>query len=180
MNKKVLLGLAAGTLAMGGLLLGKRLDTTRVEDLNPEETKKLVESYDQSSLTKTETVFIDSQKLTVVNQKNKTKEYTLPKDEFFVSIAPYYQMTHPCSIHYLSSCYSELGNQPFEVVIKNKQGEILVDETLVSQENGFIDLWVPRNQEYTIQITHNGSQVETTFSTFNQDDTCITTPLQLT
>lgn len=103
----------------------------------------------------------------------------LPEGEFFVLIALYYVMTHPCATHYLTGCNSELKNEEFDILIKDMAGNVMVDETKTSQRNGFIDLWLPRDQQYTIEITHNGNTINSTLSTFEGDNTCITTHYNL-
>ncbi|SES06777.1 hypothetical protein SAMN05518684_107104 [Salipaludibacillus aurantiacus] len=50
-----------------------------------------------------------------------------------------------------------------------------VDETIQSPPNGFIDLWLPRDKTYHVTIEHDGKTVESEISTFEGDDTCITT-----
>lgn len=50
-----------------------------------------------------------------------------------------------------------------------------MNETVKSQPNGFIDLWLPRDQNYKMTITHEGKQAQSEISTFESDDTCLTT-----
>lgn len=66
-------------------------------------------------------------------------------------------------------------NEQFDIYIEDSEGNIIVDETLESQGNGFIDLWLPREQMYHIKIELEGKTVESEFSTFENDGTCITT-----
>ncbi len=63
----------------------------------------------------------------------------------------------------------------FDVYIEDVENNVILDETLKSQSNGFIDLWLPRDKTYQITITHDGKKVESEFSTFENDGTCITT-----
>jgi len=42
-------------------------------------------------------------------------------------------------------------------------------------ENGFIDLWLPRDKTFNVTIEHNGKVAESVISTFEGDNTCITT-----
>lgn len=65
--------------------------------------------------------------------------------------------------------------EEFDVFIEDMDGNVVVDETLKSQPNGFIDLWLPRDQKYQVTIEHNGKQVESEISTYENDATCITT-----
>ncbi len=63
----------------------------------------------------------------------------------------------------------------FEVYIEDMENNnVIVDETLKSQANGFIDFWLPRDKTYRIIITHEGKTVESQLSTYKKDGTCIT------
>lgn len=64
--------------------------------------------------------------------------------------------------------------EEFDVYIEDMDGNVVVDETLKSQPNGFIDLWLARDQKYQLKIEHNGKQVESEISTYENDATCIT------
>lgn len=66
-------------------------------------------------------------------------------------------------------------SEQFKVYIKDTEGNVLVDDTLKTEANGFIDLWLPSEQSYLIKIEHQGKTVESEFSTFENDGTCITT-----
>jgi len=65
--------------------------------------------------------------------------------------------------------------EEFNVYIEDMEGNVIVDEMLKSHANGFIDLWLPRDKTYRTTIAHDGKIVESEFSTFENDDTCITT-----
>lgn len=65
--------------------------------------------------------------------------------------------------------------EQFDVYIEDMEGNVIVDETLKSHSNGFIDLWLPRNKTYRTKIEHGGKVVESEISTFEGDRTCITT-----
>lgn len=106
-------------------------------------------------------------------------DFDLPKDKFYVSFAPYINSTHPCGQHNLVSCRGELKNETFHVTITQNDGSILVDDNLTSMDSGFIGLWLPKDIEGTIRVEYNDLYIETTIFTFDQSDTCITTPLQL-
>ncbi|SEN93613.1 hypothetical protein SAMN05192533_12830 [Mesobacillus persicus] len=69
--------------------------------------------------------------------------------------------------------------EEFDVLIEDEEGNVIVDETLTSLANGFIDLWLPRDKNYQVTITQDGKSAELEMSTFEGDDTCITT-MQLT
>ncbi len=52
----------------------------------------------------------------------------------------------------MSSCQGELPNRPFNVKAVDKNGEILVDETITTLRNGFFELWLPRNRIIMLRV----------------------------
>lgn len=65
--------------------------------------------------------------------------------------------------------------EEFRVYIEDDGGEVIVDQTMRSLKNGFIDLWLPRERTYQITIEHDGKKAVETVSTYESDSTCITT-----
>lgn len=103
----------------------------------------------------------------------------LPEDEFYLSIAPYVQQTHPCGYHSLTTCVGELPNTDFDVLIVDDEGETILDETVTSEDNGFFGLWLPRDIEGEVTIEYDGLSVTGPFTTTGEAKTC-ETDLQLT
>ncbi|KGR80076.1 CueP family metal-binding protein [Ureibacillus manganicus] len=136
--------------------------------------KELVQEFSARNIT-AKSASISSEKLVVTENDGKEVTYELPEDEFFVSIAPFINQTHPCQIHSLTSCQGELVNEQFDVYIEDADGNVVLDKTIQTQVNGFIDLWLPRDQTYSITIEQDGKKAESEFSTFKNDGTCITT-----
>lgn len=122
-----------------------------------------------------QTASITSEQLIVTNSDENQVSYDLPEDKFFVSIAPYIEGTHPCAIHSLTGCQGEMADEEFIVYIEDSAGNVVRNETITSHANGFIDLWLPREDTYQVIITHDEKEVQAAVSTFNNDDTCITT-----
>lgn len=143
-----------------------------------EDIKEKVHEYSVESFPDDVTASITSHELIVTDKGQKTT-FDLPNDEFFVSIAPFVETTHSCAIHSLTGCQGELVGEEFGVLIKDEEGNVVVDETMTSLENGFIDLWLPRDKNLSVKITQGDKTVESTISTFEGDNTCITT-MQLT
>ncbi|MBM4764596.1 hypothetical protein GNT69_20275 [Bacillus sp. B15-48] len=79
----------------------------------------------------------------------------------------------------MTGCQGEMVGEEFDVYIEDTDGTVIIDEAMKAQPNGFIDLWLPRDKNYRIIIAHDGKIVESEFSTFKNDGTCITT-MQLT
>ncbi|CEG29023.1 hypothetical protein BN1002_03953 [Bacillus sp. B-jedd] len=75
----------------------------------------------------------------------------------------------------MTGCQGELANKEFAMVITDESGKVILDETVKAGENGFIDLWLPREQTYNVKIEHDGKKTEAEISTFQGDNTCITT-----
>lgn len=75
----------------------------------------------------------------------------------------------------MTGCQGELVEEEFEVYIQDTDGNVIINETMKSQSNGFIDFWLPRNKTYQVKIKHDGKMVESEISTFEGDNTCITT-----
>jgi len=75
----------------------------------------------------------------------------------------------------LTGCQGELVEEEFDVLIEDEDGNVILDEKVTSQANGFIDLWLPRDRTYQVTINKEGKVAEQKLSTFKGDDTCITT-----
>lgn len=118
---------------------------------------------------------ISSHELMVTDENGEETVFDLPEAEFFVSIAPFETTTHPCAIHNLTGCQGEFANEEFSVYIEDEEGHVILDDTVTSLENGFIDLWLPRNKTFHVTIKRDGKVAEGEISTFKDDHTCITT-----
>jgi hypothetical protein len=149
-----------------------------LKDNEVEQIKEMVSDYSLGKV-ENESASITSQHLIVKKGDGKEVSYDLPEEEFFVSIAPYMNETHPWTNHSLTGCQGELAEKTFDVTIVDEAGQVILDEEVVSQANGFFDLWLPRDQTYRVKIEHDGKVVESEVSTFEKDGTCITT-MQLT
>lgn len=107
-------------------------------------------------------------------------EFTVPiEDDFYVSIAPFVEGTHECFFHNLATCQGELVGEDLDVRITTADGEVLVDETVTTFDNGFVGFWLPRDVEGTIEVTWGEKSVTAPLATGPDDPTCVTT-LQLT
>src|SRR5690625_5917166 len=111
----------------------------------------------------------------IVQENDEEKIYDSPEDEFFVSIAPFISETHECAIHSLTSCQGELVEENFHVTVEAEDRETIIDEEMATFANGFIDLWLPRDENFLVRIEQDGKVAEQVLSTFEGDYTCITT-----
>lgn len=99
----------------------------------------------------------------------------MPKDEFYVSVAPYIDVTHECLYHSATGCRGELKQESFFVEFIDTDGNIILSEDMESMSNGFIDLWLPRNIQGTLTITHGELTTSKVISTEPGEATCETT-----
>ncbi|WP_277749484.1 CueP family metal-binding protein [Oceanobacillus halophilus] len=139
-----------------------------------QDIKQLVNDYSIGNVT-AEAASITSDELIVTDSDENQTTYDLPEDEFFVSIASFIETTHPCANHSLTGCQGELVEQEFHVYIEDTEGNVILDQPMETQANGFFDLWLERDKTYNIAITQDGKKAESQFSTFEGDNTCITT-----
>ncbi|MGM1049278.1 MAG: CueP family metal-binding protein [Bacillota bacterium] len=171
-----------GLLIVSGLLLSLVVvacnnNNSSSNEAGTQDIKEKVHKYSVGTFENV-TASITSHELIVTDNGKKTS-FDLPEDEFFVSIAPFIENTHECAIHNLTGCQGELAEKNFDVLIQDEEGTVVMDETITSLENGFIDLWLPRDRTYLVKIEYDGKSVESEIDTFKDDNTCITT-MQLT
>lgn len=79
----------------------------------------------------------------------------------------------------MTGCQGELVEEEFNVYIEDMEGNVIIEEAVKSQTNGFFDLWLPRDKTFQIKIEYDGKVSEAEISTFDNGGTCITT-MQLT
>lgn len=101
-------------------------------------------------------------------------EIPLPGDSMMIAIAPYVDKTHSCSTHYISGCQGELVDVPVKVLAVKNDGTVLIDQTLTTMSNGFIELWFPRDIDITLTMESMTRKAEGQLTTFSDSNTCIT------
>lgn len=120
------------------------------------------------------TSYINSEELVIVFPDDRKVIIPQPDNEMYIAIAPYVNETHSCETHYISGCQAELKSRSLLISANTENGQILA-KTLQSLNNGFIEVWLPKETEITITINYNGKIAEEKISTFEGDRTCITT-----
>lgn len=115
----------------------------------------------------------------VLSDTDRELALPMPADRSYISIAPFVEQTHECFFHSLTTCRGELALEEVHVTITDSAtGEVLVDETTETQDNGFVGYWLPRGVTGTIEVEHAAGSGTAEFSTAAGEATCITT-LQL-
>lgn len=173
-KRLLMIGIIAVTLISTQYVLNSDDETSSLTDDSTQDIKQLVEYYSKGTI-KHEEASITSHQLIVTEENGVERFYDLPEDKFFISIAPFINVTHPCSIHSLTGCEAELGGEAFDILIKDENGEIILDDKITAHANGFIDLWLPRDQTLDVSISHEEKSTQAELSTFKGNDTCITT-----
>jgi hypothetical protein len=144
-----------------------------INNLNAKEALALANKWKTSNPEITS--FLESDKLTVKFPNNKTVEIPMPKESMIVALAPYINKTHDCEIHYLSGCQGELVDVPVKLLAVQEDGTVLIDQTMNTMSNGFIELWLPRDKIISLSMESMGKKVEGNIITFKNSNTCITT-----
>jgi hypothetical protein len=98
----------------------------------------------------------------------------LPDDEMYIAISPYITYTHSCTNHYISTCKAELVNKEFYVEASS-DNNTYVNQNITSMDNGFIELWLPRNKTIEIEIKYGSKSCKETITTNKDSKTCYTT-----
>lgn len=92
-----------------------------------------------------------------------------------MALAPYITKTHPCEVHYMSGCQGEMVVAAVNVTVRAADGSMVLDQTMTTLPNGFIELWLPRDQEYRLTVGSGDKKAEGTIGTFADSNTCVTT-----
>ncbi|WP_303969224.1 CueP family metal-binding protein [Sporosarcina ureae] len=167
--------LIAALLLITALSVGCSNEKANTETQESEvDIKELVNDYTVRNAVAASASITSSELIVTDDDKNVTT-YDLPDDEFFVSIAPFVDSTHPCDIHSLTGCQGELVEEDFEVHIEDSEGNVILDEIKTTETNGFIDFWLPRDDTFTVTIKQDNKETVSEITTFDGDNTCITT-----
>ena len=75
----------------------------------------------------------------------------------------------------MSSCQGEQVEKEFDVKAIDQDGNVLIDETMATMRNGFIDLWLPRNRRIELTVRGLNRKAQGTIETFDDSKTCVTT-----
>jgi len=77
--------------------------------------------------------------------------------------------------HYFSSCQGELAEQTFSVKALDAAGNVLLDEAMTTLQNGFFELWLPRNRRISLEVKREGLTAKGMIETFPDSKTCSAT-----
>jgi hypothetical protein len=75
----------------------------------------------------------------------------------------------------MSSCKGELSNVPVKVHASTPSGELIANETVYTHSHGFMELWLPKNQEIDLHLEARNLKAVGRISTAEGSNTCLTT-----
>ena len=113
--------------------------------------------------------------LTLSDAAGREATLELPAEELYVSVAPFVSGTHECFLHSLTTCLGELAEEELAVRGEDASGAVLIDEERTTAPNGFLGLWLPRDEELTFTLTGDPGEATTTLRTDAEAPTCLTT-----
>ena len=138
---------------------------------------EIIDHLDRQKVTERPTDLIASVRADELLLSSDDQEVVLdlPDNQTYVSIAPYLTSTHDCFYHSLTTCQGELDNEDIQVTITDEAtGEVLVDETTTTFDNGFIGFWLPDDATGQIEVSYQGRTGTAEFSTADDGATCVT------
>ncbi|WP_404290702.1 CueP family metal-binding protein [Glutamicibacter arilaitensis] len=122
------------------------------------------------------TASVQPAQLVLTDASGRTAGLPMPEDEYYLSAAPYVSQTHSCHFHSLTTCLGELAGKEIQVKATNADtGEVLVEKSAKTFDNGFLGLWVPRGINVDLEFGYEGKTATTTVSTAGSANaTCLT------
>ena len=162
-------------LLTAGIALAEAPSPTAIEGLSAREALEVANEWKGLDVVS----FATPQAIHFVFPDRREVVIPMPADEMMVSVAPYVNRTHPCATHYMSGCQGEMVGVPVSVVATTSAGVVLMDETMTTPANGFLDLWLPRNETISLRMSVGAYTTTGEITTFDESRTCVTT-LRLT
>ena len=98
----------------------------------------------------------------------------LPEDRMVVAVAPYVGFTHPCEVHFMSSCQGELAGERVWLRVEDEGGRVVQQGEVALLPNGFAELWLARDRRYRLTVRYRGLEARRTLETFAGSPTCVT------
>jgi len=75
----------------------------------------------------------------------------------------------------MSSCKGELVQTKLNVKAVDKSGSVIMNKSVSTMENGFMELWLPRNRTINLTISGLNRSATDVITTTDGSATCITT-----
>lgn len=166
-------------LGLSGMILWENYNKTTVlerQNLKDYSVEKIVEKLQSSQDYEIEGVVYGDR--IVLEDAEGKQTLKLPKEDFYLSVAPYIYTTKPCEIFDLTKGDGEMKHVTFFVEVIDSNGNIILRENLSSGENGFVGIWLPRDINATLTVSYDSMIGTANISTDKDAPTCLTS-LQL-
>jgi hypothetical protein len=75
----------------------------------------------------------------------------------------------------MSSCKGELVQTKLNVKAVDKSGSVIMNKSVSTLKNGFMELWLPRNRTINLSISGLNRSATDVITTTDGSATCITT-----
>lgn len=170
-NLKVI-GLSAVLIIASFTAKAKEITVEEFQKLSPKQAIELAQSWHRKGIA---SVAVTPTEIQASLPGGKQASIALG-DEFYVSVAPYVKRTHECDYHVPTGCTGEMIDAKMHLKITDeKTGEVIKDEDVQIQQDGFLDLWLPRNKKFIVEFTYKGKKAKEVLGTSEKDRTCVTT-----
>jgi hypothetical protein len=94
-------------------------------------------------------------------------------DMFYLAIGLYENKTHPCPRHELT-CLAEFRTTLLNFTIVSGDGKYSISDTIKTEDNGFFDLYLPKDKDYIASFTIDGKSGVGIITTRKDSSNCIT------
>ena len=95
-------------------------------------------------------------------------------DMFYLAVGLYAYQTHPCPKHIEEDCEAEFKNALVNYTILSDDKEFFIQDSAITRENGFFDLYLPKGKSYVASFTVDGKKGAGIFPTTPGSSDCIT------
>lgn len=182
-RRALLGGLALSSLALAGCTGADQAeqpagDLLGAHGLAGREAREIIDELEALPLGERPTDLLASvlpERLLLSDTSGREASLPLPAGKAYVSVAPFVQSTHECFHHSLTTCLGELQEQDVAVLVTSAGQEALLDEMRTTAPNGFLGLWLPRDQGLTLTLTRDGASASMPLTTDAESPTCLTT-----
>jgi len=110
----------------------------------------------------------------LVQQEQEINQQNDQNDMFYLAVGLFAYRTHPCPKHIEAECDAEFKNVLVTYTILSDDGEFFLEDSAITRENGFFDLYLPKGKAYVATFTVEGKEGAGIFPTTPGSSDCIT------
>ena len=162
MNRKRLIFIALiGVLGVVGLFFFSQPDDVLKDEyqLKTDDIEVLIDQLETRDFEGALSASITHQTVSIQTEED-AYTFDLLNEMFYISFAPYINMTHECYTHSLTGCQGELVNQDMEIKVYDESNQLIDDRIINTGDDGFIGLFLESGQTYRIDVVYNDLTTE--------------------